>query len=208
VSSFLCKIEFSVKIIQVKWLFGNKGLNYLHYYKEGKKGYKHLCKSMMPMEFISLKEFHQWKLRLGESLSVFYMILLSGAMPGLVTAARNQLLLAGLPSSIGMQIWASGETSNLDKVKEWARLLLTVENHQPQHTAAMAPLEQANELSVLREKMALLTDQIKQTPVIRCLYCNQPGHIQRQCPVYRSQTRPPHHCFNCGKVGYIERDCW
>jgi len=64
--------------------------------------------------------------------------------------------------------------------------------------------------------MALLTDQVaaltvEQTPrksVIHCFYCNQPGHIQRHCPVYRSQKRPPHRCFNCGKVGHIERDCW
>jgi len=49
-----------------------------------------------------------------------------------------------------MQIRASGETSDLDKVMERVHLLLPVENYQPQHTAAMALLEQANELSVLR----------------------------------------------------------
>ena len=93
--------------------------------KDYKKAKEHLCKSMMPMEFISLEEFHQRKLRPGESLSVFLhdiKKLLSGAMPGLETAARNQLLLhqllAGLPSSISMQIRASGETSDLDKVME------------------------------------------------------------------------------------------
>ena len=189
--------------------------------KDYKKAKEHLCKSMMPMEFISLEEFHQRNLRPGESLSVFLhdlKKLLNGAMPGLDTAARKQLLLhqllAGLPNPISMQIRASGETSDLDKVMERARLLLTMENRQPQQTATM--VEQTNELSVLREQMALLTDQVaalrvNQTPrkpVIRCFYCNQPGHIQRQCLVYQSQTRPPRRCFNCGKIGHIERDCW
>ena len=43
-------------------------------------------------------------------------------MPGLDTAARNQLLLhqllAGLPNPVSMQIRVSGETSGLDKVME------------------------------------------------------------------------------------------
>ena len=36
--------------------------------KDYKKAKEHLLKSMMPMEFISLDEFHQRKLRPGESL--------------------------------------------------------------------------------------------------------------------------------------------
>jgi len=116
-------------------------------------------------------------------------------MPALETAVRNQLLLhqllAGLPSSISMQIRASGETSDLDKVMERVCLLLTVENRQPQHTTAMVPLEQTNELSALREQMALFTDQVaaltvKQTPqkpVIRCFIVTNLGtfSVNVQC---------------------------
>ena len=43
--------------------------------KDYKKAKERLLKSMMPMEFISLDEFHQRKLRQGESLPVFYMTL-------------------------------------------------------------------------------------------------------------------------------------
>ena len=191
--------------------------------KDYKKAKEHLLKNMMPMEFISLDEFHQRKLRPGESLSVFLhdlKKLLSGAMPGLAADARKQLLLhqllAGLPKSISTQIHASGETSDLDKVMERARLLLTIniDNGQSAQTAAL--LEQINELSVLRDQMALLTDQLAalrviqtpRKPAIRCFYCNQPGHIQRQCPVYQFQTRSSCRCFNWGKMGHVERDCW
>jgi len=146
--------------------------------------------------------------------------LLSGAMPGLAADARKPLLLhqllAGLPKSISTQIRASGETSDLDKVMERARLLLTIhiDNGQSAQTAAL--LEQTNELSVLCDQMALLTDQVaalrvSQTPrkpAIRCFYCNQPGHIQHQCPAYKFQTRLSRRCFNCGKIGHVERDCW
>ena len=141
-------------------------------------------------------------------------------MPGLAADACKQLLLhqllVGLPKSISMQIHASGEMSDLDKVMECTWLLLTIhiDNGLSAQTAAL--LEQTNGLSVLRDQMALLTDQVaalrvNQTPhkpAIRCFYCNQPGHIQRQCPAYQFQTCSSRRCFNCGKIGNVERDYW
>ena len=93
---------------------------------------------------------------------------------------------------------------------ERAGLLLMIDTCQPSHTAAL--MEKTNELSLLHEQMALLTDQVvafrvNQTPCKPAIYCYYSGHIQRQCPAYQFQTRSPHHYFNCDKVGHIERDC-
>ena len=172
------------------------------------------------MEFISLDAFHKRTYREGESLSVFFHDLkkhLSAAMPNLEASARNQLLLhqllAGLPSSISKQIRATGDTTDVDKVLERARLLIMTED-QPGRAAVVS--ESPNEVLLLKEQVAELTEQVallstsreRQQPVVRCFYCNQLGHTQRQCQAYRSQFRQqPRRCYNCGKVGHLERNC-
>ena len=186
-------------------------------YKTAKKL---LCKRIMPMEFISLEDFHKRTYRQGESLSVFLHDLkkyLSAAMPNLEASARNQLLLhqllVGLPSSISKQLRATGDTTNVDRVLERARLLIMMED-QPGRAAVVS--EPSNEVVLMKEQLTELTEQVAllttsrecQQPVVRCFYCNQPGHTQRQCQAYRSQFRQqPRHCYNCGKVGHLERDC-
>ena len=186
-------------------------------YKTAKKL---LCKRIMPMEFISLEDFHKRSYRQGESLSVFLhdlKKLLSAAMPNLEASARNQLLLhqllAGLPSSISKQLRATGDTTDLDRVLERARLLFMMEDH-PGRAAVVS--EPSNEVLLLKEQLADLTEQVallttsreRQQSVIRCFYCDQLGHTQRQCHAYRSQFRQqPRRCYSCGKVGHLERDC-
>ena len=65
------------------------------------------------------------------------------------------------------------------------------------------------QLAKLTEQVALLTtSRERQQPVVRCFYCNQPGHTQHQCQAYCSQFRQqPRRCYNCGKIGHLERDC-
>ena len=59
-------------------------------------------------------------------------------MPDADATTRNQLLLhqfvSGLPAHIAKQLRATGEVSDLDRVLERAKLLMTIE--EPQKTAA------------------------------------------------------------------------
>jgi len=83
-------------------------------YEEAKK---RLLETMMPIEFVSLDDFHHRKLRPGEALSVFVhdmKKLLDYAMPGLDKTARDQLFLdppgcheTGPPINDDQQPWAS-----------------------------------------------------------------------------------------------------
>ena len=62
-------------------------------YKTAKKA---ICEAMMPMEFVSLDEFHRRKLRPGEAVSVFVHVLkrlLEQAMPGLDKPVGEKLIL-------------------------------------------------------------------------------------------------------------------
>jgi len=56
-----------------------------------------------------------------------------------------------------MQIHASSGTADLNKFMKCAQLLITIDNCESSQTALV---ELKNELSVLREQMALLTDQV------------------------------------------------
>ena len=57
-------------------------------------------------------------------------------MRNLEASAQKQLLLhqllAGLPSSISKQLRVTADTTDVDKVLEWARLLLMTEDHPGQ----------------------------------------------------------------------------
>ena len=82
---------------------------------------KELSIALMPMEFVSLDNFHQRMMRPGEALSVFVhdlKKLLEQAMPELDAPAREQLLLhqflAGIPDSVSRQLRATGEIKTLD----------------------------------------------------------------------------------------------
>lgn len=169
---------------------------------------------MAPMGFVSLDEFHKRKLRPGEALSVFLLDLkklLSQAMPVLEGRARNQLLihqlLAGLPITVSRQLRAIGETTDLDKVMERARLLMTMDQHE--QTASIS--EKETEVQQLQKQIAELTGQVAalttQKQVSRCFNCNEGGHVQWECP-YRRRTRGGgRRCYNCGKLGHMERQC-
>ena len=158
---------------------------------------------------MSLDEFHTRNLNPGNSLPLFLhklKQLSKKAMPDVDATMHNQLMLhqfvSGLPAHIAKQLRATGEVSDLDRVLEQAKLLMTIE--EPQKTAAV----QTNEVQELREQVSTLTEQVaalstrrlKQTTAVVCYKCQQPGHLQRNCPLVRR-------CYLCGQPGHIARDC-
>ena len=134
-------------------------------------------------------------------------VLSKKAMPDADTTTRNQLVfhqfVSGLPSRIGKRLRATGEVSDLDKVLERAKLLMTIE--EPQTTAAV----QSNEMQGLRDQISSLTEQVAALSVrctnrpasVVCYGCQQSGHIQRNCPLAKR-------CYLCGQIGHVARDCY
>ena len=125
---------------------------------------KEISDAIMPMEFVSLEEFHRRKLRPGESLSVFVHSgknLLDQATPELEKTARDQLLLhqflAGIPNAVSRQLRAAGEIKTLDAAITRTRLLMTIDDFGS-GTAAIA--EKPGEIDVLKEQIALITEQV------------------------------------------------
>ena len=179
-----------------------------------------LCKKLAPLGFVSLDEFHQRKLRPREPLSVFVhdsKKLLDQAMPGLEADAKKQLVLhqflAGLPPTVSRQLRAAGETKELDTAIERAKLLLALEEQENVRPAAAVSEHDAS-LEVLKAQMTKLTEQVAALSTssrprharreLRCFVCNNPGHVQRDCP---SRRRPVRLCYVCGQPGHIARFC-
>ena len=168
---------------------------------------KKMIANLAPMGFVSLDDFHKRKLRPGEALSMYVhdlKKLLSQAMPALAGEARDQLLihqlLDGVPAAVSKQIRATGETAQLGKVVERARLLMTMENRE--QAAAIAAAD--SEVQHLREQVKELTEQVaalttrNSKPVSQCYNCTEEGHVQRECPDRRRGQGDYRRCYNCG----------
>ena len=185
---------------------------------------KEISKALMPMEFVSLDQFHKRKLQPGEPLSVFVheiKKLLRQAIPELEETTRNQLLLhqfmAGLPDSVSRQLRASGTITKLDEAVSRARLLMTVD--ESSCNVATVAKDDCTEMKALREQVDLLTEQVSTLSLSigrgrtnsqpnrqsrRCFTCNRMGHMQRECPFNSQQGI---RCFVCGQLGHVAKNC-
>ena len=164
---------------------------------------------MAPVHFVSLNDFHACKLRPNEVLPVFFhelKQLLKQAMPEASEDTRKQLILhqfvSELPANISKQLRAMGEVNDMDAVMERAKLLMMME--EPQKTAAI----QTAEVQELKEQISHLTEQVaalsvktpRQPASVVCYRCQQPGHIQRNCPLHRR-------CYIFGQAGHTAKQC-
>ena len=140
--------------------------------------------------------------------------MLTHALLDLEQAAREPFLLhqffAGIPEAISKQLRALGEVTTLNAAITRARLLMTIDSN-PVAVFTEKPDEKLDEVQLLREQVAVLTEQVAalstsskgtQPPrsCPRCFHCNQVGHVQCDCC--------NHKCFNCGRLGHLSKDCW
>lgn len=121
-------------------------------------------------------------------------------MPNAEEGTWKQLLchqfLTGLPAAVSKQLRATGEIDDLDKMVDWAKLLLTLDHAEraatvgfPTPTSTVVLLQQ--QVAALTEQVAALTSGREPTNSRRCYRCQQPCHVQRNCPLSRR-------CFTCG----------
>ena len=169
---------------------------------------------MAPMAFSSLQEFHNRKMLPGEAIPLYLFELkrlLGQAMAGLAKEARDQLLihqfLVGLPESVSRQLRGTGDTKDLERLAERAKILITAMEQERVSaiTTTDSEVSQLKEqITGLTEQVAALTMQKKEGVPRRCFNCNQVGHFQRNCPNRRRDRR----CFECGRLGHTARQCW
>ena len=177
-----------------------------------------MLERLSPVQFVSMDDFHRRHLMPGESLPLFVhelKRLMEQAMPKTDVPTRQQLLihqfLTGLPDAVSKQLRATGDIDDLDKLVQRAKLLMTIDaqgSGKPEEKSA-AVQQPLSQMEALTEQVAALTEQVaainlrypRQPARLLCFHCNQPGHVQRNCPL-RSKR-----CYTCGRMGHLAKDC-
>lgn len=177
-----------------------------------------ILERMGPVRFVSMDDFHHRRLLPGESLSVFsheLKRLIDQAMPTADAATRQQLLihqfLTGMPTEVSKRLRASGEIDDLGQLIQRAKLLMTIDAKEKPEEKSAAVQQPIDRVEALTEQVAALTEQIaaitanqrnarQPARLLVCFRCNQPGHVQRNCPKSKR-------CYTCGRVGHFARDC-
>ena len=120
-------------------------------------------------------------------------------MPTVDAATRQQLLihqfLTEMPTEVSKRLQVSGEIDDLGQLIQWAKLLMTIDaKEKPEEKAAVQqPIDQ---VEALTEQVSALTEQIaaitanqrnahQPARLLVCFQCNQPGHVQCNCPKSR-----------------------
>ena len=182
---------------------------------------KKIIDAIMPMQFVSLADFHKQMLLPGESLSMYVhqlKQLLNQAMPDIPTAAKEQLLLhqflSGLPQEVSKQLRATGTATTLTDAVERAKLLMTIEHREVAATTKQPEfLQLQQQLSDLSEQVAAMSFHTlgkyqgrARGEVRRCFICNKTGHLQHACPTQRPR-QDARQCFKCNKPGHLWKNC-
>ena len=168
---------------------------------------------------MSIDDFYRRKLLPGEPLSVFVhelKRLMDQAMPDADAGTRKQLLthqfLTGIPDEVSKQLRAAGEIDDLERIIQWAKLLMTLEQSEKTTAIGKQLTSQQNDaVEALKEQVAALTRQVaalatgkqtsRQPSGLMCFRCNQPGHVQCNCPKRFRQG------YVYGRVGHIVSEC-
>ena len=99
-----------------------------------------------------------------------------------VDAEKHKLhqFLTGLPSAVTRQLRATGEINNLEKVLEWAKLLMTINEEQ---AVAVKQKDRLTEVDELKQQISMLCNQVAALTMQRSGATSPIQLVCYNCPV-------------------------